>query len=373
MKVAQVNLQRDWGGAERHVLLLSKSLRDAGAEIELYCHPRGGLRRAAELESLSCRFVTARNQLDLTAAVGLAVQLGRFQPDVLHLHTPKDYVCGYLASKFLRHTALVLTRHMMLPVKPMMRRLYSRSHAVLCLSDSVREHLIRQEIPQGLLYRVNPGIETDQFDTSRTREQRFSNRSHWGAAPGDVVYGCVGRLVAGKGHEDLLIAFAQILSKSELQLSGTPAVRLVLFGEGPLQSLLQEQTASLKVKDHIHFAGFCADIPGALSGLDVLVLPSHSELLPLSILEGMSSGLPVIATEVGGIPEIVEAELTGLLVPPGDPVALVEAIKRLARDPELRSRLGARGQERVRRDFTLQAMSENTLDIYQNITEQHQQ
>ncbi len=372
MRVAQVNLQRDWGGAERHVALLSQGLREAGAEVLLCCHPRGGLRLAAEAAGLPCCFVTTASQMDLTAALRLSARIARFQPDVLHLHTPKDYVCGTLAARILRRPCIVLTRHMLLKVKPVMRRIYSGSDAVVCLSDSIRESLSRQGVPTTILNRVRSGVETNKFDTPRTRQQRDAHRHRWGAAVDDVVFGCVSRLVGGKGHECLLAAFARA-SRSVRGVppnrSVLPGIRLVLLGEGPLRASLENTVTQLGLNDLVHFAGICDDIPSAHSGLDALILPSFGELIPLSVLEGMASGLPVLATRVGGIPEVVEAGETGLLVEAGDIDGLTESISTLALNPDLRMRLGQCGQARVRRDFTLLSMTTGTLQVYRRIME----
>ncbi len=372
MRVAQVNLQKAWGGAENHVLLLSQGLREAGAEVVVCCHPRGALRARAEAAGLACRLVSTANQLDLSASIRLAAQLRRWRPDVVHLHTPKDYLCGALASRLLRRPVLVLTRHMLLPVKHLMRRIYQRSDTVICLAGAIYEHMVREGVDASRLKRVGSGIDVHEFDTARTRSHRAELRGHWGAGAEDLVVGCVGRLVEGKGHSTLLQALRVALDRQD---DGGPpntearTIRLVVLGEGPLRPALEAHVKKLGLTTDVHMAGFCSDVPSALSAMDALVVPSHLELMPLVVLEGMAAGLPVIATDVGAIHEIIEPGVTGLLVPAGDVRSLADALYTCASDTVLRLCLGRNGRARVETSHSITSMASATLEVYESLLE----
>ena len=134
MKIAQVNLQPDYGGAEAHVGMLARGLRARGHDVRLLCHPSGRLRMDAARDGLPTESLRVRNQLAPVAALRMAALLRRDRPDVLHLHTPKEYLCGLVAGRLAGVSAIVLTRHMLLPLKPLMRQVYARTDAAICLS-----------------------------------------------------------------------------------------------------------------------------------------------------------------------------------------------------------------------------------------------
>ncbi len=365
MRIAQVNLQRDWGGAERHVSLLSQSLRNAGDDVVVCCNPHGGLRADAHTRGIECRFVNAVNQMDLVAGLRLKVQLSNFRPEIIHVHTPRDYLCGFLASRLLPGATLTLTRHMMLPVKPMMRRIYGRSAAVFCLSPGMVRFLDAQGVPRKLLRQVRSGIDTSEFDTHAAREQRERTRAEWHIRDQEVAVGAVGRLVKGKGHDTLLEALAHL--REGQQGHHQTAIKLILVGDGPERGRLEQRARMLGLAGAVHFDGFRSDIPTALAALDVFVLASEGELLPLSVMEAMAAGLPVLATSVGGLSELVQSDITGILVPPHDTHRLKAAVRCLADDPALRRRLGIAASYRAHKDFTLAAMAEDTLNVYREL------
>lgn len=346
-RIALVNLQADYGGAEGHVLSLATGLAARGHEIRVLCHPRGRLRRSVEAHGLRAVAVPTVGQTDPRAALRLAWIVRRWRPDVLHLHTPKDYLVGALAARLSDATATVLTRHLLLPVSPHMRRLYRRCDAVICPCRALRDQLAADGVPDEKLALVYGAINAEPFF------QAPPPRSETG-----LVVGTVGRLVPGKGHAVLLEAFAQ--------LGGVPTLRVI--GDGPERAALGAQVERLGLTDGVQFLGFQSDVPAAMAALDMFVLAStHTEVLPLVVMEAMAAGCAVVATAVGGVPEIVEDGHSGLLVPPGDAEALAASLRRLAADPALRATLGRAARERVRGRFTLPGMVAETERVYQRV------
>jgi len=165
----------------------------------------------------------------------------------------------------------------------------------------------------------------------------------------------VGSLTEKKGVDVLLKALS-LLENTNASCS--------IVGEGPLFHLLRDQCNRLKIGEKAHFLGRSSNVRSLMRMHDILVLPSRREGLPLVLLEAMGSGLPVIATRVGGVCECVDDGVHGLLVPPEDPEALAKAIARLAADPELRRKMGKNGLERVRSQFSLQAHVASLLAVY---------
>ena len=203
------------------------------------------------------------------------------------------------------------------------------------------------------------GIDAQQF--SATNPQVVAQvRQAFGIPVDALLVGTVGRLHRQKGFTDLLTAIAQV---QEHILT----VRLLLVGDGELRDDLEIQAQSSGLSDVVTFTGARSDVPEILAGLDVFVLPSLWEGMPNVVLEAMAASLPVVATAVGGTPEVVVDGVTGLLVPPRDPDALAQAITRLLRDPDLRRKMGRAGRERVERHFGVERMVQATEALYEEL------
>jgi glycosyltransferase involved in cell wall biosynthesis len=186
-------------------------------------------------------------------------------------------------------------------------------------------------------------------------------RAELGIPNGAPLVGEVGRLCDVKGQRELIAALAQV-----------PDARAVLVGAdleqgGAFQASLERDAEQLGVRDRVVFAGRREDASALLGELDVVALPSWTEGLPLVVLEAMARRRPVVATPVGGTPEVVVDGETGLLVPPRDPDALAGALRRLLADAELRQRMGEAGYERVRERFSADAMTRRVLEIYDEV------
>ena len=174
------------------------------------------------------------------------------------------------------------------------------------------------------------------------------------------IVGCIGALVEHKGHRYLVHAAADIVR-------AVPEARVVILGEGELRVELTRLIHELGLERHVLLPGFRPDVLSLLKAFDVFVMPSITEGLGTSILDAMACSKAVVASAVGGIPEVVEREATGLLVPPRDASALGAAIVRLLRDPALAARFAAAGRARVEQRFTAERMVQETLDVYHRL------
>ena len=173
---------------------------------------------------------------------------------------------------------------------------------------------------------------------------------------------CVGRLSTEKGHRDLLQAVAQLR-----RMPDTPPFRLILVGDGPEREHLTSDAARLDIADICSFAGHRNDVRPWYRVASVFALPSQSEGSPNVVLEAMSAGVPVIATAVGGVPEIMEDGVTGLIVPPRQARMMAEGLARLLRDESLRKKLGAAGRDHISRDFTPEAYVSSLANFYKQV------
>ncbi len=173
-------------------------------------------------------------------------------------------------------------------------------------------------------------------------------------------FGSVGRLSPEKGQGWLLEALAILIHKGQ-------DLHAVLVGEGRSLRDLQNQARRLGIVERVHFTGTRRDVRDWLVHFDLFVLPSEWEGISLALLEAMASGLPVIASNTGGTPEIVQDGVTGLLVPPRDPKSLAEAMQRLLEDPLLRNRIGLAGRARVMESFSIQKTVSRINQLYQGL------
>jgi glycosyltransferase involved in cell wall biosynthesis len=237
-------------------------------------------------------------------------------------------------------------------------RFAARQSRMVAVSEDIKNFLIdRVGIKGRDLTTIRNGIDIDAY--SRAHSENGNN----GAGRGQCgpVIGTVGNLYPVKGQTYLLKAIAAVAQSF-------PDVTCLIAGRGQLLGALQAETARLGIGDRVHFLGFRQDIPELLREMDIFVLPSLSEGLPLSALEAMAAGKPVIATDVGGTSEAVLDGRTGFLVPPEDPQALSDKITHLLRHRELAGCFGEAGRERVAQYFSLQTMTKRYEALYDEVS-----
>jgi len=228
----------------------------------------------------------------------------------------------------------------------------------LANSEQVKKSVVSVErVPAHKVTVLYNGIEHSRFSSAAGRQDV---RRRLGFAEGDTVIGTVATLRPIKGLDDLIAAASDLAPKH-------PAMRVLLVGDGPHRGALETKARTAGLEQRIRFAGSQNDVPSFLAAMDIAVLPSLAEGFSNALLEYMAAGLPIVATDVGGNREALGE--TGLLVPPGQPEALAEAIARLVRDPELRRRLGAAAQDRVRSQFGIDAARQRFLEYVRSALE----
>jgi glycosyltransferase involved in cell wall biosynthesis len=176
----------------------------------------------------------------------------------------------------------------------------------------------------------------------------------------EVILGTAGRLIPRKGVEFLLSAAATLQDEF-------PNLRVEIAGSGPQRPYLEQTSARLRLTEHVKFLGWIDDLRSVLPRWDIFVMPSLEEGFPIAALEAMAAGLPVVASGVGGVPELVEDGKTGWLIPPGDVEALAARLRHLLRSPEEQLRMGANARARVRDHFSLAQMTENFGKLYDEL------
>ena len=289
----------------------------------------------------------------------------RDRPQIVHTHLFKSDFHGRLAARLSGVPVVVSTLHNShaWAKNPLFAWLYSKTSLfadrMIAVSEEVREFAIEHNYatPEKLVAIPN-GVPTQRFVGQEAPGQRV--RQELGIAADAPLFGIVARLTEQKDHQTFLLAAAQIRQ-------ALPGARFLIAGDGPLRAALQAQAASLGLGDAAIFCGIRSDVPAVLAALDLLVFSSRWEGLPVALLEGMATGKPVVATAVGGVPGVLVAGSTGLLVAPGDPAALAQACIQLASDPALARQMGRAGRARVEARYSMDAMVRQTTAVYETL------
>lgn len=360
MRVLQVNSARDWGGGEVHTLDLCTGLRAAGCTVTVACRPNSALGERARQAGLAVLPLPLRGAFDMPSALALARFCRQHRVDVLHAHLARDYPLAALAGMLCPWLRVVVTRHLLFPMKRgvLNRWVWRRVQTVIAVSESVYAVLAdHPDIPSERLVAIPNGIVTQAFATAAPAPLRQA----LGLPPETLLVGCVGTLGLLKGQETLIRAWPAVQENF-------PQVAMILVGsadrEKNYQATLQELATELGIAETVHFLGHQRDIPGLMRAFDVFVLPSQQESFGLVMVEAMAAYRPVVATRVGGACEIVLDGETGRLVSVGDPEVLAGAIGELLADADLRQRWGYAGHARAVAQYDVATMVTRTLACY---------
>ena len=356
LRVLHVDSEIPWRGGERQVLELMRRQRAMGDEPHVAAPRRSALGERAAAERFAVHPVPMRGTWDLASVVALARLHRALCPDLVHWHAARAHALGAVAALLAPGPARILSRRVDFPVRrsPGSRWLYSLPiDSILAISEGVRQALIQSGVAATRIEVVPSGIDLEPFQAPFDRP---GVRRRLGLAEGDLLILQIGALAPHKSQTDLLRAAAAALARRQ-------DLRFWIAGEGPLRAELEAEHRALKLGEAVRLLGFREDVTELLRSADLFVVSSYLEGMGTSILDAMAAGLAVVATRVGGIPEIVEHDATGILVPPRDPEALAAAILDLAGDPARRAALGAKGRERVRA-FSADATAERTRAAY---------
>ena len=355
------------GGTERMILALLEGL-DRNKYEPFLCTIKPGGALLPEAEKLGVRAATlnAGSRTDLPALSGIIQLLRKEKPGILHTFLFHANIAGRIAGRMCGVPAIISSQRSVDEWRKPWHSALDRWTSGLCdliisNSEAGRKALIeRERIGPLKIITIHNGINAEKF---KAGADTAGARKVFGFQPGDTVIGIIANLRAVKGHKYLFKAFQNVRRT-------TPDVRLKLLvvGEGKLEGELRDLADKLGVSNDVVFAGFRNDVPQVLAAIDIFVLPSLWEGFPVSVLEAMASGKPVIASRAGGIPEAVVEGETGLLVPPGDVPALEKAISALACSPELAKKMGEAGREKAVSDFGIEKMIRKTEGIYERLT-----
>jgi glycosyltransferase involved in cell wall biosynthesis len=359
LTIAGVDPERGFSGGQTQVLGLTLAVLRAGHRAELFCDPAGALWRRARAAGVTCRALKIRNSIDVAAGLRLRAMLSAERYDVVHFHTARAHALAPFVRG--RGCVSVVTRRMdYVPNRLFAPWLYNRAtDAVAAISAGVAQALAQGGVDRRRITIIPSGVDCAWFappdDAARARA-----RSSLGLHEDEVAVGALGALTPRKGQRFLLEAIALARRTG----AGGPLMRCFIAGAGPLHDTLAAQVRELGLAGCVRIMGALDDPRALLWALDIFAMPSINEGLGVAALEAMACGLPVVASAVGGLRELVEHQQTGLLVPLGDAGALAVALERLAasRDPRLAMGVAARKAAVAR--YGMETMAQRTLELY---------
>ena len=362
------------GGVEQVVLELGRRFVTRGHEVTVFTFNTD---RAPKHEVLDGIKVYRSNVLQLTRLTGLqfsislhlfrlALRIARMEPpDIIHAHNLFFWssIVAVAESLFLKRPLITtlhigsatdlggLAQKLVVAYEATVgRAILKSSSGVIAVSKKVSEHAQLLGVPSQELWTIPNGVDTTRF--------RPAARPILSSDTPVVVF--VGRLIINKGPQFVIEAALYVLQQY-------PGTRFVMVGDGPLRKSLKDRVRELGLEQAFEFLGLRRDIPEILQKADILVRPSLLEGMPLTVLEGMACGLPIVATPISGTAELVRHEETGLLVRPSDAMDLADALIRVIGNPGLARQMGDRGRSLVEDGFSWDVVADRTLDLYSRL------
>lgn len=361
MKVLHAMKIQGVGGAEQHLLALLPALRERGIDARFLSLDAGGdaerFHQALDERSVPWRRLPCGRDVSPRLAASFSSAVRAEHPDLLHTHMVHADVYGSIAAHTLR-TPFVSTRHnddryLLGPFRFVDRAFMSGVGAIVAISEAVREFQIHAGLPAEKLVTIYYGL-----DDAPSAVSELTPAAAGIPLDAPLVL-AIGRLIEQKDHATLLDAFARVHDEH-------PDARLAILGWGRLEDATKEHARALGLDDVVLVPGRVE--PAAwLARADVFAHTSRWEGFGIVLLEAMLAGLPVVATRVSAIPEIVVDGTTGVLVPVGDFAAVAAALSDLLGDPKRRRALGEAGRRRAHDEFSVARMTERTMGVYESV------
>ena len=359
MRVLHIEGGRHLYGGSTQVVYLVEGLAKKGIENIVLCHKNNTLQEKLDGKA---EIVTTsyRGELDITIFFQILKLIIQKRPDLIHIHSRRgvDFYGG-LASFLLRKTSL-LTRRVDNKERFLLLRVkYFFYKKIIAISDEIKNILIKEGLSSKKVITVKSAIAFEKNSRSNILKNEFRNE-HNIFDPNTTLIVVVAQLIPRKGHILLLDAFRDVKKTNN-------NIRLFIYGRGNLEERIKEYIDKNNLQEHVYLKGFLSEIRSVLHCFDFLVHPAQKEGLGIALLEAASLQLPIVATRVGGIPEIVHDNINGLLVQPQSKKSLSDAMLKLIQNPSLREKLGKEGPKIVKRDFSVEKMVNGNLQVYRSL------
>lgn len=356
LRIVHSEAATSMGGQENRIFKEMVAMREQGHHLEAICQPDAQLTPRLRDAGFKVHAMPMDGWINLIkGAWKIRNILKTSRIDVLNTHSRRDTLVAGLGARLAGTPLIVRTRHLSNRVGSLLSYTWI-PHRITTVSHYVRQHLIDRGVPAEHVKTIySPVVVPERVEHSTLRQEL-------GLAESDVVVGCVAVMRPSKGHR-LLVDAMQIL------MADRPNLHLVLIGSGsPVFQQVQERVKQIGLSHRIHLLGTRQDVPNLLSGCDLFALPTQQEASGTVFVEAAACGLPVVATDVGGVSEMMRAGQTGFLVPAKDADALRQTLARLIDDPELRVKMGRAGYDMVWKEevFTTHTLARETESVYRS-------
>ena len=351
MRIIHVASGREWRGGQRQTWLLASELAKLGVSQTIVTRRGGQLFKRLHRVGMHVHGCGWTVGLDPRALIA-TLKEARGAPAIIHAHDPHAFAVAATAARSTRRP-LVVTRRVTFPLRR--PAAWQRADRVVAISEAVRAQLITDGIDPSRIVVVRSGV--DLQAVGHALRGGFGERA--GVPEDSPFVVCIAALTSEKGLDTLVAAASRVAER-------TPKIHWAIAGTGPLAGALSRLAVRSGVADSVHLLGHIDDPTALLAEADCVVMPSTSEAFGSSLLDAMALGIPIVASDVGGIPEVVGG--AGVIVPPGNPVALAEAVAAVVGDRALAARLGAAARERVQ-EFGAERMARAMVAVYRSVAQ----
>ncbi len=350
MNILILNAVRGWSGIGSHSIELALALRKNGHNAIIGCANEVNVKHHAERLRIPLREIRLKNLMDIRAIFTIIKVALKNDIEIIVANLGKEYWPATFVAKLLG-LKIIVVRHQTNKLKKITCRLLANHvDRVVAVSHAVTDALIAGGVPAARIDVVHNSLNLERFNPETV--DREAVRKELGIRDDEAVIGTAGRLCPEKGIFELLDALRLLLPRY-------PSARLLFAGDGPSRPELAARAKSLSIEDKVIFTGLRTDMERIYAAMDTFVLASTcKEAFGMALIEAMAMERPVIATAVGGIPEIITDGENGVLIAPGDPAAIADAIAKVVYNKELSKRLAEEGRRTVERKFSEKAMGE---------------
>ena len=340
-----------WGGAEMAAVKLSKQFSQRGYEVVFAVNPKGRIKNELQNSNIELVPINFFRYFDPFTVIKLIRLVRKYNVNIIHAHLSRDLAHLFWVALFLKPLPIILDKQVSSKIskKSFIHRLiYGKVSKIFVLSTYLKQNVLETcPVSDDKVVVIPGGVKLVDYDIASSMRNQI--RNEWKLSDDDFVFGTVCRIDRQKGLEELVRAFGRIVKEK-------PSVKLVVVGEPTagepeFSNRLLQIVDELKLTNKIIFTGYRSDVPQVLSAFDLFVLPSYEESFGYVFIEALASRLPVIATNSGGVPDIIEDSVCGVLVPPKNQESLYNAMIRLLNNKLLRDRFSYAGYRRVEEMF----------------------
>ena len=354
MRIVHIGTQKTWRGGENQLLNLAIGSKDAGHNVTIVGNPKSELVKRSSAAGINTITISLGHEFLPFGAYRLSKVLKSLNADVCHSHDGHGVAIAGNAARWAKTPLSLTTRRVDFPIKRIGK--YKKLDGVICISEAIRNVCSNSGLDASKMPIVHSGIDKNVLFPKRDRDEV---RSELGLKENELMLFNAGALTDHKGQTYALQAMKEINKHCK-------AAKLFIAGAGELEASLKNEAAQLNLPEGvIVFLGFRTDIKDLLGAADIFVMPSHLEGLGTSVIEAMMCSLPVVGTNAGGIPEIIENKKTGFVVPAKNPSELANACIKLLNSSELRNEFGSASVLRAEEVFSTKAMVQGTLKVYE--------